>query len=182
MRQRVFAYSTPGGVVAGVDVSAMFTVNHPASRVWRYMKDFNAWQNSHGYYYTGIVGDLYRNPERDLGDEGFYIDMKAGDSALERYPHGYRVLKVVPERLIVISQPVPEDGGNGGVSPGFHVIMLNPHGEKTIVTVHMEHATRTQGVTETEALKPWRELTTEYARFWTNSFIPELKHRVDQGP
>lgn len=179
IHQRVFSHQTAAGVLAGVEVSVMFSVERPARVVWAQLKDFNRWQNSYGYYYSGVVGELYTDESRDLGNQSFRIAINKPNKPREDYPYAYRVLKVIPERLIVLFQPVPEDGGNGGVSPGFHVFMLNEHCGKTLVTIHMEHASRRREVTEDEALDPWRKMMPEYERFWRDIFIPNLKRLVD---
>jgi len=79
-----------------------------------------------------------------------------------------------------VFQPVPEDGSNGGISPGFHVTMLNEHDGKTVVTVNMEHATRTTDKTEEEALGEWRAASeaADAIGFWRDHFIPDLKRLV----
>jgi hypothetical protein len=91
------------------------------------------------------------------------------------------VLRVIPEYLIVAFQPVPEDGSTGGISPGFHVVTLNEHGGKTMVTFLMEHASRSKTVTEEEALFPWRRLAAESHQKWRDIFIPTLKRLIYQG-
>jgi hypothetical protein len=181
IHQRVFAYQTDQGVVAGVDLNVMFTIERGAKYIWPHLKDFNRWQNSYGYFYSRVVGDLYSSWERDLGEQTFHITINKPNEAAEEYPYSYRVLKVIPERLIVIFQPVPSDGSNGAVSPGFHVIMLNEHGGKTVVTIQMEHASRTRDTTEQEALEAWRQYMPEYERFWRDIFIPNLKKLVHEG-
>lgn len=176
IRARYFTYQTEEGLVAGDVYSVMFTIDRPAKDVWKYMKDFNLWQNEHQHYYSGVIGDL----------EGktFRLSSKPDDDG----PHYYEVLKVIPEYLIVINQPVPEDGtsagvpGLGGVSPGFHVFMLNEHAGRTTVTVFMTHAARAKGKDEEAALEPWREIVERDAQpKWRNDFIRTLKRLVCQA-
>jgi len=180
LHQRLFSYETNAGLVAGWNMSVMFTIDRSAKEVWPYLKDFNLWQNSYDYYYTGVVGDLYSSQEGNLGEKTFRIGSKPNNPE-SLYPFEYKVLRVIPERLIVIFQPVPEDGSNGGVSPGFHVFMLSEHDGKTVVTIEMEHANRSQGKTEEEAVGIWREAAPEIERFWRDIFIPDLKKLVHKG-
>jgi hypothetical protein len=93
------------------------------------------WQSQLSHFYSGVVGDLE-------GEEFFLT--------LDKSKRGYRyeVLRVIPEHLLVFSQPLPEPGeeisvpGHGVVSPGFHVFMLNEHDGKTVATILMQHASR----------------------------------------
>jgi hypothetical protein len=73
---------------------------------------------------------------------------------------------------------VPADGSNGGISPGFHVITLNEHDRKTVVTFYTEHSSRTTDKTEEEALAPFRETAEETLRRFRDDFIPTLKRLV----
>ncbi|MEP7242922.1 MAG: hypothetical protein ABI885_04475 [Gammaproteobacteria bacterium] len=175
VHQRYFTYHTDQGLVAGVDCSVMFTIDRQARDVWPYLKDFNLWQNEHRHYYSGVLGDL----------EGrtFRLSDKPNDAG----PHYYEVLKVIPEYLIAINQPVPADSssagfpGKGGVSPGFHVFTLNEHGGKTTVTAFMEHAAIAEGTGE-EAVTPWRKLVEGgWQRKWREDFIRTLKRLVYEG-
>jgi len=176
-RIRCFTYLTGEGLVAGRNTSQTFTIDRPAKEVWPYIKDFNLWQNGYGYYYSGVVGDLE--------GEHFFItskDTPRKNAANEQLPKSaksaYQVIKVLPEHLIVIRQPVPEDGSSGGVSPGFHVIMLTEHDGKTTVTLYTEHAARTSDKTEEEALARFRNGAEETLRKFRDSFIPTLKRLI----
>jgi hypothetical protein len=181
LRQRFFSYETDVGLVTGADINVMFTIDRSAREIWPHFKDFDRWQNANSYFYTGVVGDLYSSPERNLGTQRFRIGTKPNDPS-SFYPFEYQVLMVVPERLIVIFQPIPEDGSNGGISPGFHVFALNEHSGKTVVTMQMEHATRTRGLTEEQALEPWRkEHASEVESFVRGIFIPTLRRLVYEG-
>jgi uncharacterized protein YndB with AHSA1/START domain len=166
LHTRLYTYRTGNKLVAGWTMSVTFVIERAAMDVWPHLKDFNPWQNAYGHYYTGVVGDLE--------GKSFRIG-KRPDDPESFSPYEYNVLKVIPEQLIVISQPIPTGGRNGGVSPGFHVFMLNEYDAKTTVTVLMDHATGTDGMTEDEALAPWREFAPEAQRKWREIFVPELK-------
>jgi hypothetical protein len=173
---RYFSYPTPAGLVVGDCYSVMFTIDRPASQVWRYLKDFNLWQNEHQHYYSGVVGEL----------EG--QTLRLSNQPDDPGPHYYEVVKVIPEYLIVIRQPVPADGssagmpGIGGVSPGFHVFMLNEHAGRTTVSILMQHGARAGTQNEEAALMPWRELVETNARpKWRDEFIRTLKRLVYEG-
>jgi hypothetical protein len=181
---RFFTYRTDAGLVAGAATNVMFTIDRPAKDVWPHFQDFNRWQPRH--YYSGIVGDL----------EGktFRISPTPDDPAQNAPARPqYQVLKVTPEYLIVLYQPVQEvyEGlpGLGGVSPGFGVFMLAEHGGKTTVICQMEHASlmehasQSRGMTEEEALRPWSDekAAPEWLRKWRDDFIPSLKKLVYEG-
>jgi hypothetical protein len=175
---RYYTYRTDKGLVVGTTASVMFSIDRPPSDVWPVIKDFNLWQNSHNHYYSGVVGNL----------EG--QTFRSWDKPNVPGPHQYRVERVIPEYLIVISQPIPETGvgdtglpGLGGLSPGYHVIMLNAHQGKTTVTICMQHASYasfTQDMTDEEGLRPWREMTPEWVTKFRDVFVPNLKVLVGE--
>lgn len=177
LSRRCFTYETASGLVVGSDFSVMFTIDRPASAVWPYFKDFTLWQGSH-HTYTEVLGDLYAREAGDLGDGRFSITVTPNGPLA---PNQYQVLKVIPERLLVIYQPVAEDGANGGVSRGFHVFTLNEHEQRTTITVLMNHAARTTGLSEEQALEPWRKMAKDGHLKWRDAFIPTLKRLVLQA-
>jgi hypothetical protein len=180
---RLFTYRAEAGLIAGNRTSVSFTIDRPASDVWRYARDWNTWQNQSSHYYSGVLGDL----------EGGTFSLSLHPDDHER-PHFYEVLKVMPEHLIVISQPANSGDeteptglpGYPGVSPGFHVMMINEHGGKSEIHVVMEHAAvaarpADPAIDDAEALAPWRELLPEWHRKWRDEFIPNLKQLVYDG-
>lgn len=175
--KRYFTYETPEGLVAGMATNVIFTLDRPAREVWPYVKDFNLWQADYGHKYSGVVGDLYSREDLTIGDQTFHLS----DEPTDRESEGeadYVVLMSVPEYVVVCYQPVPDDGSTGGVSPGFHVFMLNEHQGRTTVSVLMEHAQRTQGLSEDEALQPFRDAGESSRHKWLNVFIPTLEKLV----
>jgi hypothetical protein len=100
----------------------------------------------------------------------------------------YNVEKLVPEYLIVVSQPVLTDEevaryglpGFGGVSAGYHVLMLNDFASRTTVSVFMDHASvmakpRDAGAMSAEdALAPWQAagMAPSWSHNWRDTFIP----------
>jgi hypothetical protein len=187
LHQRFFTYRTDAGLVVGYELNVMFTLERPASTVWRYVRDSTLWQGGYGYHYSDVLGELYSRDDLGLGTETFRITVKNNPDMMAQLglpPDGefvtgdYVVLRVIPEHLIVQFQPVPTDGSNGGISPGFHVTMLNEHEGKTVVTINMEHATRVQDKTEDQALADWRDYSGDPLAFWRDHFIPTLKNLV----
>src|SRR5438046_3076934 len=76
LKQRLFTYETDAGLVGGQDISVMFTLDASASEVWPYVRDFNLWQNSYGYFYSGTIGDLYSDEKLALGTQTFRITVR----------------------------------------------------------------------------------------------------------
>jgi hypothetical protein len=182
LRSRFFTFRGNDGLVAGKELNVMFTLDRPASEVWPYFRDPTLWQSGYGYNYTGVLGDLYSREDLGLGTETFDILVrKPGEPEFKGGP--YILLRAIPEYLIVQFQPVPEDGANGGISPGFHVMMLNEHDGKTTVTINMEHATRTTGLSAEEAVAERRALAAQAdgLDFWRDHFIPDLKRLVSSA-
>jgi hypothetical protein len=177
LHRRCFTYLTEEGRVCGSDYNVVFTVDRSARVIWPYFKDFNRWQGSH-HSYSKVLGEAYSSEVGDLGAERFEITATPGGPPA---PHPYQILKVIPERLIVVFQPIPEGGLNGGVSRGFHVFMLNEHDGHTLITCLMNHASRTVGLSEEQALEPWRKMAADGHRKWRDFFIPALKRLVYEG-
>lgn len=193
IRIRYFTYETAQGLVAGRNTNHLFTIDRPAKDIWPYLKDFNLWQNPYGFYYSDVVGDIEgstftlstRIQPNEKEHQNRYESLVSGEvdphGPLRPSPFKYLVLKSVPEHLIAIHQPVPEDGSTGGISPGFHLFMLNEHEGKTVVTIYTEHATRTIGKSEEEALSPYKVSADETVRKFRDNFIPTLKKLVSDG-
>jgi hypothetical protein len=174
LRTRLFTYDTDSGIVAGGVWNIVCTIDRPVKQVWPFFKDFNLWMNSYGYYWPGVLGDMYTSEERDVDRKTFPITIKKPNEP-PREVNLYQLVNVIPEHMIVLWQPIVEGHPHGGVSPGFNVFMLNEQAGKTLVTITMEHATRATGKTEEEALAPWREIAKEVHAFWRDIFIPNLR-------
>jgi hypothetical protein len=183
LARRNFTARTEAGLVAGTELNVMFTIDRSASELWPYAKDWNLWQNGDNYYYSGVLGDL----------EGQTFSLSLQPNDPDR-PHFYKVEKVIPEYLIVISQPVLTDEevkvyglpGYGGYSAGYHAFMMNGFGEQTTVTVTMEHgsvmARPGEEMSEDEALAPLRTDTSlQGLHRWRDGFIPALKRLAYHG-
>lgn len=167
---RFFTYNTPEGLVTGAASTVTFVIPQPAKAVWPILKDWNLWMNSYGYFWSGVIGDL----EGQL----FRVSIRSNPNETPQlHPNIYKVERAIPEHLLVISQPVPQDGSNGGISPGFHAYMLNGSPQETLVTAVMEHSSRTHDKTPQETLQFWRDLSREqeWLEKWRDIFIPTLK-------
>lgn len=171
MNYQYYTYPTDSGLVSAGVLSVMFTIDRPAKAIWPIFRDFNLWQNAYGYFYSGVIGDL----------EGKTFTLGLGEHDQHGAKRSYEVIRVIPQHLMVFCEPIPSDGSTGGVSPGFHAFVLSGFGDKTVMTYEGDHATRTQGKTEEEALGPWRELAARVLPMWSDSFIPLLKKLVYEG-
>ncbi|PWB80458.1 MAG: hypothetical protein C3F08_04355 [Candidatus Methylomirabilota bacterium] len=186
-RIRHYTHMTDGGPVVGLVASAMFTIDAPSNEVWPYLKDFNSFEGPYGIYYTGVWGDLYASETHDLGQETLRygagrrttsIGLRTDWSSVPS-----RVLRVIPEHLLTLFETIPEDGSTDGMSPGFHVFMLNGYDGKTVVTAIMEHSERMKGMTEEEARDrsrwgPKLYDNSESMKRWRDQFVPTIKELV----
>jgi hypothetical protein len=175
LHQRYFSFASPQGLVIGCDMNVVFALERTPAQVWPVFKDLNQWHQA-SHYYSGVFGDLYDRENLDLGTGTFRMSDAPGTPL---YPSVYTVLKVIPERLVVAFQPIPEDGSSGGVSPGFHVCMLHPQEQGTLVTILMQHALRSTDFDLDARLESLRRETPEWIRKWRDDFIPTLKRRFD---
>ena len=171
LHERYYTYKADERLVSGWTMTAVVIFDRPVRDVWPYVKDWNLFMNSYGYYWSGVAGDLE--------GKSFYFIAKGSNEPVAEYPYEYQVLRVIPEHLITISQPIPKDGGNGGVSPGFHVITLDERDKKTIVTFTLEHAVGMEDMNEERAAGVWREAGQQ--KMWGGHFIPTLKRLVYEG-
>jgi uncharacterized protein YndB with AHSA1/START domain len=188
LRAKAFTFEKADGVVAGYEIDVTFTIDAPVAVVWPQFKDWNRWQN-HSHVYSGAPGDLYSNESLGLGTETFRIAAKTAPGVHgklggsweggEYQTDDYIVLRVVPEHLIIIFQPVPER--SGAVSPGFHTFLLSEQGTTTTVTGHMEHAILTDGESDEELFEYWSTVASATTSFWHQIFIPALKQAVADG-
>jgi hypothetical protein len=171
---KLYTYRTELGLVVGSLTSMMFSLDQPVKEVWPYFKDFNLWQPKH--YYTGVVGDL-EGRTFGIGDE---------PEQVATVPHVYQVVRVIPEHLIAVQQPVPRNAndtglpGIGGVSAGSHTFTLHDHAGKTEIAIIMQHASyasRADEATAEQALAKWRApgMMPEWHRKCRDEFIPELR-------
>jgi hypothetical protein len=180
IRLRYFIYRTDLGLVSGCNLTANWTIDRPTPDVWPFLKDFNLWQSEYGHHYTGVIGDL----------EGktFRISATPNDGG----PHQYEVLKVFPEYMIVVTQPVPESNdigaevgiGLGRIPAGFHIVALDDYNGQTTVNFQMNHESLmaepadADSMSDDEALAPWRELSKSGVMKWRDVFIPTLRKLV----
>ena len=179
IRYRHYTHATKSGPVVGIVASIMFTLDAPSDVVWKYMKDFNTFEGPFGIQYSGVWGELYTSEEHDLGKQtltygGAYEDWTSVPS---------QVVRVIPQHQLTLFETIPADGSSGGISPGFHTILLNDHNGKTVVTAVFEHAERIAGVTEQEALQqsmwgPDKYDTETSMKRWRDDFIPTLKKLI----
>jgi hypothetical protein len=168
IHQRFYTEDTEAGKVVGKTLSMLFTIDAPAKGVWPHLKDFNPWQNEYGHYYSGVIGDL----------EGQTFRIGAGPDDLDG-EHQYRVVRVIPEHLIVVLQPQTAAAGQ---SPDSHTVMLNEHYGKSTVSIVMQHATLLDGgESEEEKMAFYQEMANESQRKWRDIFIPTLKQQVAAG-
>jgi len=175
---RYYTYVSDDGLVVGVTLSCMCVVDRPVREVWPLYKDFNLWQSSYDHHYSGVVGDL----------EGKTFTLRIGDVQIP----GYRVIRSIPEYLIVFDQPPTDDlpdafPGLGIVSPGFMSFGIDEYEGRSEIAVFMEHASvmaRTADIdatTEEDAIGPWRPMLTDGVRKWRDVFIPNLKELAYRG-
>jgi hypothetical protein len=174
LRYGFYTYQAERGLVSAGILSVMFTLDRPPKDVWPYLKDFNLWQNSGDYYYSGVVGDM--------ADEPFTLTIGKKDDPGRRELNGYKLLRVIPHHLILLSDPVPTDGSTGGVSPGIHPFVLTELNGNTVITLESDHAQVTQNASADEALATWRQLGSKVFPIWRDKFIPTLRKLVRDDP
>jgi hypothetical protein len=92
LRQRFYTQAADAGELVGKTLNVMFTLDRPAAEVWPHFKDLNLWQNAYGHYYSGVIGDLE--------GETFRLSDKPDDGG----PHQYRMVRVISEHVMVMSQ------------------------------------------------------------------------------
>lgn len=176
LRTRIFTYKTDRGIVSGAIWSVIITIDRPAKQVWPYIKNWNLWMSP--FHWPGVVGDLYKREERDFEKGTFRLTLP-GTPPIE--VNHYQLLSVIPEHLIVLYEPIVDGDDRGGISPGRQVYMLNERDGKTIVTITMEHSSRTQAKTQEEAADSWRGRGKQVQQQWRDKFIPALKKLIYEG-
>lgn len=179
MSGRAFTYATREGLVAGATMSVMADIDRPVERVWPRFKDFNQWQNADAHYYSAVVGDL------SPGDS-FTLTLGTGD---EYPPFPYRIIRVIPNYLIVFDMPVPEAGtaevGLGMIPAGFMSFGLDQYEQTTRIAIFMEHSSvmaldsEAVAMTVEDAVAPWREMLIDGQRKWREVFLPTLRAVVE---
>jgi hypothetical protein len=184
LKGRLFTARGDAGFIAGTVINVTFPIAAPISKVWPIASDWNLWQNSAGYYYSGVVGELE--------GQTFSLSLEPNDTEM---PHFYRMDRVVAEHLMVISQPVLSDEdlevypipGLGGASGGYHVFNFTDYDETTTVTGYMDHGSvaargpDADTMTAEEALKPWLELLPTALERWRDGFIPMLRKLIAEA-
>jgi hypothetical protein len=172
---KYYTFDTDEGLVAGATISLTCTIHRPAREVWPVFKDHTLWQDAYHHYYSGVVGDL----------EGKTFMLSTNPNEFDK--HRYEVLKVIPEHLIIVHQPIPDDDFSlapghpqGGVSPGVMVSTLNEFDGETVINVFMEHRFRTQVLSEEDALAEFFWMPDALLK-WRDVFIPALKMLVYKG-
>ena len=174
---RYYTFETDEGLVAGATVDLTCTFDKPARDVWPYFKDHTLWQDAYNHYYSGVLGDLE--------GKGFMINTEPRDFAKDRYD----VLRVIPEHVIIVNQPIPGEDEHysvaagqpqGGVNPGVMVFMISEYGGQTVLNIFMEHRFRTKTLSEDEAIETFWWMPDALLK-WREVFIPALKMLVYDG-
>ncbi len=174
---RYYTFNTDEGMVVGATVDITCTFDKPARDVWPYFKDHTLWQDAYLHYYSGVLGDI----------EGktFMINTEPRNFA----KHRYEVVRVIPEHVIIVQQPIPGEDERysiaaghpqGGVHPGVMAFMLSEYGGQTVMNIFMEHRFRTKTLTEDEALATFWWMPDALLK-WREVFIPALKMLVYDG-
>lgn len=176
---RNFTYMTKSGPVVGIVASIMFTLDVPSAVAWKYMKDFTTFEGEFGIRYTGVWGEMDTSEERELGQNTLQYQGSKGEWS--SVPS--QVVRVIPQHLLTLYETIPADGSSGGVSPGFHTVMLNDHNGKTVVTAIMDHAERLPNLTEQEAFDrsmwgPGKYDQDASMKRWRDQFVPTLRKLV----
>ncbi|MFW2853505.1 hypothetical protein ACM61V_16570 [Sphingomonas sp. TX0543] len=173
---RHFIFMTDQGPVVGITANLRFTVDAPSEVVWKIMKDFNTFEGS-VMHYTAPWGDSYTSETLELGEKTFRYGPRAGG----QLSAPAQVIKVIPGQLLSMYETIPADGGSGGISPGFSVVVFGEYAGKTTVTAVLQHAERLpKGTTEAQALETskWGDKRFDYATptsKWQNEFVPLIK-------
>lgn len=180
MHGEYFIYRCELGLVTGTRVTVKFTLDGSRRQVWPFFKDQNTWMNP-DYYFSHAIGDL---------EEGETYRLALDPNDLDG-PHQYRLDKVLPEYLIVKSQPVPEAeymGGLGRVPAGYVVTGLDQFEPgKTEVAFFMEHATLAaeaddaETMSDEEAMAPWLPVMDSVVDRWRDVFFPNLRRLVAES-
>ncbi len=184
-KQKNYTYMSAKGPVVGLVSSLICTIDAPSSEVWPYLKDFNSFEGPFGIRYTGqddqlvVWGDLYTDEDHNLGQQT--LQYGGPKNTWKSVPS--RVLRVIPEHLLVLFEDVPADGSTDGMSPGFHTITLNEHVGVSHISMMLEHAERLKVSTEELALERsmWGPNKYDYSQslsLWKDSFVPTLKALV----
>jgi hypothetical protein len=164
----VFSYQCDGEKTVGYNANVQFTVDRPAAKVWPVFKDFNLWQNDFGHYYSGAfgekVGHLIHLTNKPQGaPESFYI-----------------VVHVIPEHLLVLSQPILEIDGIKHI--GTHAFILTDNSDKTVVTGVMQHAKRAVNLNVEETIAHYESfIGDDKVRKWATVLGQALTKAVEQS-
>jgi len=157
-------YSANGVSAAEAVLDVSWKVTKPISAVWGKFKDFNSWQNQHGYYWDGIVG----------AEEGNFVFMS---DKVSSYGVGirYAIRKVITNQLIYLeSLPLPY-GESGGSWSGHNVICFSVDNADTHVSIYMEHTWQSAKANIEELLGVAKSAVDAAVGFWSLSFIPKLE-------
>lgn len=161
----VFSYTLDGEAVAGYVADVQFTIEQPAAVVWLVMRDFNLWQNEFGHFYSRAFGDSPR-------------EMVAISDRTDGEPQNFYIVEhIIPEHLIVYSQPVLRQKGIKNI--GTHVFLLTEHVGGTTISVLMQHAHQAPNLDIEETVKRYRDLLEgDTAHKWSRVLAPTLRKLV----
>jgi hypothetical protein len=160
-------FSANGVSAAEAVLEVSWRIDRPLPLVWEKVKDFNLWQNQHGYYWDGVVGD----------EEGNFVFMS---DKVSSYGTGipYAIRKVIPRQLIYLeSLPMPY-GENSGSWSGHNVMSFSGDHARSDIQIYMDHNWLSPKLGIEELLKVARSAVEAATGFWRSSFIPKLEEIV----
>ena len=147
-----------------------FTIDAPKKRVWNILKDQNAWL-------PDIEWDLVVGDQNSQGKKTSFRPKQIGPDGKQAEPRIQRVLNVIPERLLVTSDPITKYD-EGLIAGGVYVTTLAEHDGVTTVTVTMVKQSWSSEINRKEAMAKAEYWNANMQERWENLYIPTLRKLV----
>lgn len=155
-------YSATGMSAAEVVLEVSWRVEQPLARVWDQFKDFNRWQNQHGYYWSGAMED---------GNVVYMSDKVSSYGA--RIP--YVVRKVIPSQLLYLESLPSPYGGTETAWSGHNIMSFAGGADSTQISIYMEHTWQSRKDSAAKMAEIAKAAVDAATIFWKDSFIPAFE-------
>lgn len=165
-------------VIGNCSIKILFSINQPASRVWKIMEDLSAWQAD--LQYDRIADETCEGRTLSFGIKSDYQKGYSETYGIDAKQFKKLLIakRIVPEKLVVFEELAKD----GRTIAAYYLWALYESGGSTTVAGLMAYPPRWQPIgTEEEMRRSYRSHCSGIEERWRSLYIPTLRRLVESG-